>query len=189
MAFSKGAPFLPRTAATASLVPDAQLGVVWSMLLFSAVSPGSDSERLRLFELGVTGWLVWALEWLGPALDSSKLLCPPGRPVAPLGSPGFSGTLLGVLKLGASLLVVLLQTSRPTSGRSKADDFLARSRLSSGQGRVHPRNRSSSIFACRIDRGSSPETLITSLCVRGQRTQRASYLSSLIESESAGIDE
>lgn len=50
-------------------------------------------------------------------------------------------------------------------------------------------NRSSSIFECRIDRGRSPETLITSLCVEGQSTRRASYLSSLLERELARNDE
>jgi hypothetical protein len=85
--------------------------------------------------------------------------------------------------------VVLWSRCRRTSGASGADHFHAGRRLSSRRGKVDHGHRSSSIFEGRIDRGSSPETLITGLCGDRQSTSGASYLSSLIERELARIDE
>jgi hypothetical protein len=162
MAFTKGAPFWPRIAATASLVLLGLPGLVPCRILCSAVSPGSDPQRLRRFELGVTCWVAWAPVSLWAPLDSSKWLRTLGMAVDPLGSYGFSGIRLGVLNIGASFLVLVKASSSW--------------------------NRWSSIFKCRMHRGSSPEALTTRLGVEGQCTKRASHLSSLIDNDLASTD-
>src|ERR1700730_15340059 len=162
MAFTKGAPLWPRIAATASPVLLGLPGLVPCRILCSAVSPGSDPQRLSRFELGEICWVAWALVSLWAALDSSKWPRTLSMPVDALGSYGFSGIRLVVLNIGASFLV-LVQASSSW-------------------------NRWSSIFKYRMQRGSSPKALTTRLCVEGQCTKRASHLSSLIDNDLAAID-
>jgi hypothetical protein len=111
MLLNKDTPLLWRTAATASLALAALLVLVPCVVLFFAVSPESASQHLRLFQLPVTCWAAWALVSLWVALDSSRLWRVLGRPVDPLGNHGVWGMLLGVLNIGASLLVVASRTS------------------------------------------------------------------------------
>ena len=103
---------LPRAAATASLVVLVLLVLVPCAVLFLVISPESASQHLRLSRVPVIYWAAWALVSLWAALDSSKLWRTLGRPVDPLGSYGVWGMLLGVLNIGASLLVVVSRTSR-----------------------------------------------------------------------------
>ena len=101
-----------RTAAIASLVLLVVLVLVPCAVLFSAIGSGSGPQHLRLFQIPVACWAVWALISLWAALDSSKLLHTLGITADPLGSCGFWGVLLGVLNVGASFLVALLRSSR-----------------------------------------------------------------------------
>jgi hypothetical protein len=112
MTLTKGSPLLPRAAATASLLVLALLVLVPCAVLFFAVSPESASQHLGISRVPAICWAAWALVSLWAALDSSKLWRTLGRPVDPLGSYGVWGMLLGVLNIGASLLVVLSRTSR-----------------------------------------------------------------------------
>lgn len=112
MALLKGNPLLPHAAATASLLLLALLVLVPCAVLFSAVTPGSGPQAQRLLALPAICWAIWAIIALWAALDSSKLWRTLGRRVDPLGSYGVWGILLGVLNVGASLLAVVLHTSR-----------------------------------------------------------------------------
>jgi len=112
MAFFKGNPLLPHAAATASLLLLTLLVLVPCAVLFSAVTPGSGPQAQRLLALPAICWAIWAIIALWAALDSSKLWRTLGRRVDPLGSYGVWGILLGVLNVGASLLAVVLHTSR-----------------------------------------------------------------------------
>lgn len=89
----------------------ALLVLVPCAVLFFAVTPRSAAQHMRLFQLPVICWAAWALFSLWAALDSSKLWRSLGRRVDPLGNYGVWGVLLGVLNIGASLLVVVTRTS------------------------------------------------------------------------------
>ncbi len=102
---------LSRAIATAGVVLLALLVVVPFAALFSAVTPRSVPGYLRIMELPVTFWAIWAVVSLWAALDSSRLLRAVGRPVDPLSSEGFWGLLLGVVNVGASLAAVVLASS------------------------------------------------------------------------------
>ena len=93
--------------AVASLVLLGLLVLVPGAVLFLAVSPESASPHRFLFHFPVICWAVWAMVSLWAALDSPKVLRTLGWSVDPLGSYAFWGMLLGVLNIGASLLVML----------------------------------------------------------------------------------
>jgi hypothetical protein len=111
MLFKNDTPLLLPVAATVSLAVAMLLVVVPCAVLFFAVSPEPASQHIRLFQLPLACWAVWALISLWAALDSSRLWRILGRPVDPLGSQALWGVLLGTLNIGASLLVVLSRTS------------------------------------------------------------------------------
>lgn len=112
MTCNKGALLLRRAAAAASVFLLVLLLLVPCVVLFFAVSPQSTAQHLRLFELPVIFWAIWALISLWAALNASTWLRTLGEPVDPLGPHAVWGLLLGVLNIGASLLVVMLRTSR-----------------------------------------------------------------------------
>jgi hypothetical protein len=107
MLFPKDTPLLVRAAATAILAVALLLVLVPCVVLFFAVSPESVSQPLRLVQLPVACWAVWALVALWAGLDSSRLWRVLGRPVDPLGAQALWGIFLGALNIGASLLVVM----------------------------------------------------------------------------------
>ncbi len=111
MFFPKHTSLLLRAAVTAILAVGTLLFLVPCGVLFFAVSPESVLPRLRVFQLPVTGWAAWALVSLWAALDSSRLWRVLGRLVDPLGTQALWGALLGVLNIGASLLVVMSRAS------------------------------------------------------------------------------
>jgi hypothetical protein len=111
MLFTKQTPLVVRAPATALLAVAVLLVVVPCVVLFFAVSPQSASQHVRVFQLPVTCWAVWALVSLWAALDSSRLWRVLGRPVDPLGTQALWGMLLGIVNIGAVLLVVM---SRPS---------------------------------------------------------------------------
>jgi hypothetical protein len=86
MLFNKDTPLLLQVAATVSLAVAMLLVVVPCAVLFFAVSPEPAFQHLRLFQLPLACWAVWALISLWAALDSSRLWRVMGRPVDPLGS-------------------------------------------------------------------------------------------------------
>ncbi len=112
MLFTNDTPLLIRAAATAGLAIAALLVLVPCVVLFFAVNPGPTAQHLRVFQLPVTCWAVWAMVSLWAALDSSRLWRVLGRPVDPLGTQAVWGMLLGALNVGASLLAVMLRISR-----------------------------------------------------------------------------
>ena len=111
MALPKGT-VLPRAGAIASLVLLILLVLVPCAVLFFTVNPDSVSRHLRFSDLPVIWWAVWAMVSLWAGLDSSRWLRLLGKPVDPLGPQAVWGILLGILNVGASLLVVMLHTSR-----------------------------------------------------------------------------
>src|ERR1700693_5470288 len=112
MALPKGTVLLPRAGAIASLVLLILLVLVPCAVLFFTINPEAVSRHLRFSDLPVIWWAVWALVSLWAGLDSSRLLRLLGKPVDPLGPQAVWGMLLGILNVGASLLVVMLHTSR-----------------------------------------------------------------------------
>ena len=111
MFFPKDTSLLVRAAVAAILAVATLLFLVPCAVLFFAVSPESVSPHLGLFQLPLTCWAAWALVSLWAALDSSRLWRVLGRPVDPLGTQALWGALLGVLNIGASLLVVMSRVS------------------------------------------------------------------------------
>jgi hypothetical protein len=81
-------------------------------VLFFTINPESVSRQLRFSDLPVIWWAVWAMVSLWAGLDSSRLLRLLGKSVDPLGPQAVWTMLLGILNVGASLLVVMLHTSR-----------------------------------------------------------------------------
>jgi hypothetical protein len=69
------------------------------VVLFFAVSPQS-AAHLRLFELPVIFWAIWALISLWAALNASTWLRTLGEPVDPLGPHALWDPLLGALNIG-----------------------------------------------------------------------------------------
>jgi hypothetical protein len=112
MLFAKQTPLLFRAAAAVSGAVAVLLILVPCAVLFFAVNPDPVAQHLRPFRLPVMYWAVWALVSLWAGLDSSRLWRALGRPVDPLGRQALWGMLLGVLNVGASLLVVMSRTSR-----------------------------------------------------------------------------
>src|ERR1700690_2043451 len=100
MFFKNDTPLLLQLAATVSLAV-AMLAGGRSMRgpIFRG-KPESASQHLRLFQLPLGCWAVWALISLWAALDSSRLWRILGRPVDPLGSRALWGVLLGTLNIG-----------------------------------------------------------------------------------------
>lgn len=112
MLFTKESPVLIRAMATVGVVVVLLLILVPCAVLFFAVNPDPAAQHVRLFRLPVACWAVWALVSLWAGLDSSRLWRVLGRPVDPLGTHAVGGMLLGALNIGASVLVVMLRTSR-----------------------------------------------------------------------------
>jgi hypothetical protein len=108
MALPKGAVLFPRAGAIASLVLLILLVLVPCAVLFFTINPESVSRQLRFSDLPVIWWAVWAMVSLWAGLDSSRLF----KSVDPLGPQAVWTMLLGILNVGASLLVVMLHTSR-----------------------------------------------------------------------------
>ena len=107
MEFIKSIASLPRLVAAASLVLLGLLVLVPCAVLFLAVSPESAFQHIFLFHFPVICWAVWAMVSLWAALDSPRVLRTLGWSVDPLGSYAIWGMLLGVLNIGASLIVML----------------------------------------------------------------------------------
>lgn len=110
MLSTKGYRVPPLVVATASLGVIALLVLVPCAALFFAISPGSASQYLWFSKVPVTWWASWAVFSLWATLDSSRLLRAIGKPVDPLGTQALWSMLLGVLNIGTSLLVIVLQT-------------------------------------------------------------------------------
>jgi hypothetical protein len=112
MSLPKGSPLLFRAGAIASLVLLVLLLLVPCAVLFFAVNPGSVSRHVRFSDVPVIYWALWATVSLWAGLDSPRLLRLLGKPVDPLSPQAVWGVLLGMLNVGASLLVVVLRWPR-----------------------------------------------------------------------------
>ena len=62
---------------------------------------------MRFSDVPVIYWALWAMVSLWAGLDSPRLLRLLGKPVDPLSTQALWGVLLGLLNVGASLLVVV----------------------------------------------------------------------------------